>query len=129
MSLGDRRTKLGRPCFTEFGENPGKSVLPLSDVGLMFLGCLTAPERGHSDWFAGCWATAVVVAKLWLMVWFCLVGVDLWLVILAGEEIKRTSSDGFVGEDDTSKVCFRGDLCVIVFPLLEGQCLLAGFEL
>ena len=107
-------------------------MLPVSDVRLMFPGCLSAPERRHTDWFAGCWATAVVVAKLWLMVWFCLVGVDLWLVILlllVGDEIKRTSSDGFVGEDNAGKVCFIGDLCVVVFPLLEGQCLLAGFEL
>ena len=69
------------------------------------------------------------------LVWFCLVGVDLWLVILlhlagvVGGEIKMTSSDGFVGEDNAGKVCFIGDLCVVVFPLLEGQCLLAGVEL
>ena len=77
----------------------------------------------------------MTVAKL---LWFCLVGVDLWFVILlhlagvVGGEIKMTSSDGFVGEDSAMaglQVCFLGDLCVVVFPCLEGQCLLAGVEL
>lgn len=51
-SLGDRRTKLGRACFTECGENPGKSVLPVSEIRLMFPGCLSTPERRHTNWFA-----------------------------------------------------------------------------